>query len=246
MPLRALIVDDEPPARRELRRLLAAHGDVTVIGEADDLAGAVNAAADCPPDLLFLDLRLGADTGFELLPAVPRTTAIVIVTAYDEYAVKAFETNALDYLLKPVEPERLAMALARVRARLGAPSDAASDVRVLLPDRVSTSDWLLLRDGGREEFVRAAAIACITAEGDYTRVGTIDGSTRLVHRALLEWEARLPRDTFERVHRSAIVSLRHVIRVERDANHSWRLVLRGQPPVAVSRRASTRLRRICG
>lgn len=245
-PLQALIVDDEPPARRELRRLLAAHGDVVVKGEADSLAAARDAVTTDPPDVLFLDLRLGRDTGFEVLPAVPRSTAVVIVTAYDEFAVKAFETNALDYLLKPVEPERLAMALARVRTRPQRHDDTTGDGRVHLPDCVHVSDWLLLRDGGREEFVRTASIACITAEGDYTRIGTTDTRSRLVHRTLREWESRLPQEVFQRVHRSAIVNLHHVLQVERAANYTSCLTVRGQPPLTVSRRAGARLRKSRG
>jgi two-component system LytT family response regulator len=244
--LRALIVDDEPPARRELRRLLAAHADVVIVGEAWCLADARAALTGDPPDVLFLDLRLGHDSGFEVLPAVPGRTAVVVVTAYDEYAVRAFETNALDYLLKPVEPERLAMTLARVRARGLAHGDGPAPVRSYLPDRLSANDWLLLRDGPSEEFVRTSTVACIIADGDYTRVCTIDGHTRLVHRTLREWEERLPAELFVRVHRSTLANLRHVLKVERSANYTGRVVVRGQPPIAVSRRAAARLRKLHG
>lgn len=246
MSLRVLIVDDEPPARRDLMRLLQRESGVTIVGDVGDLDAARVMLAGAAPDVVFLDLRLADSTGFELLPALPAGTAVVIVTAYDHYAVKAFETNALDYLLKPVEPQRLALAIARLRARHAMPSAAAAkraEGRVALPDRLADNDWLLLRDGSREEFVRASAIACITAEGDYTRVGTIDGRTRLVHRTLREWETRLPGGTFVRVHRSALVNLRHVTAVERHFTYGARLELRGQPPLAISRRAATRLRR---
>jgi two-component system, LytTR family, response regulator len=245
MSLKALIVDDEPPARRDLMRLLQRESDITVVGDVSDLDAARALVATAAPDVVFLDLRLAESTGFELLPALPAGTAVVIVTAFDHYAVKAFETNALDYVLKPVEPQRLALAIARVRARHALPAAAAADPegRIALPDRLADKDWLLLRDGGREEFVRASAIACITAEGDYTRVGTIDGRTRLVHRTLREWETRLPGGTFVRVHRSALVNFRHVTAIERHLTSRSRLELRGQPPLAISRRAATRLRR---
>jgi two-component system LytT family response regulator len=245
MSLKALIIDDEPPARRDLMRLLQRESDVTVVGDVSDLDAARALLASAAPDVVFLDLRLADSTGFELLPALPAGTAVVIVTAYDHYAVKAFETNALDYVLKPVEPQRLALAIARVRARHAIPAVAAADHaegRVALPDRLADNDWLLLRDGSREEFVRASAIACITAEGDYTRVGTIDARTRLVHRTLREWETRLP-STFVRVHRSALVNFRHVTAVKRHFTSGSRLELRGQPPLAISRRAAIRLRR---
>lgn len=246
MSIKALIVDDEPPARRDLVRLLQRESDVTVVGDVSDLDAARVILAAAAPDVVFLDLRLADSTGFELLPLLPAGTAVVIVTAYDHYAVKAFETNALDYVLKPVEPQRLALAIARVRARHGIPASAAADPvegGVVLPDRLADNDWLLLRDGSREEFVRASAIACITAEGDYTRVGTSDGRTRLVHRSLREWQARLTSSTFVRVHRSALVNLRHVTAVTRYFTSGSRLELRGQPPLAISRRAAIRLRR---
>jgi two-component system LytT family response regulator len=246
MSLKALIVDDEPPARRDLMRLLEREGDVTVVGDVSGLDAARALLVAAAPDVVFLDLRLADSTGFELLPAVPAGTAVVIVTAYDHYAIKAFETNALDYVLKPVEPRRLALALARVRGRQTIPTTAAArhaEGRIALPDRLANNDWLLLRDGAREEFVRASAIACITAEGDYTRVGTTDGRTRLVHRSLREWETRLPGDTFVRVHRSALVNLGHVTAVDRHFMSASRLELRGQPPLTISRRAATRLRR---
>jgi len=240
--LRALIVDDEPPARRELRRLLTAHPDVEVVGEAGSLAEARAMVATAAPDVLFLDLRLDRDIGFEVLPAVPASTAVVIVTAYDEYAVKAFETNALDYLLKPVEPGRLGLALARVTAAKSRPRTAEGPT-IRLPDQVTANDWLLLRDGGAETLVRAASIACIVAEGDYTRVGTIDGRSRLVHRTVREWESRLPADLFARVHRSALANLRHVVRIERGPGSGAQLILRGHAPLAVSRREAARLRK---
>jgi len=249
MSLKALIVDDEPPARRDLMRLLEHEADVTIVGDVSDLDAARAVLAAGAPDVVFLDLQLADSTGFELLPAVPAGTAVVIVTAYDHYAIKAFETNALDYLLKPVEPQRLALAIARVRGRHAIPAAAAAGHaagRIALPDRLANNDWLLLRDGEREEFVRTSAIACIRAEGDYTRVGTIDGRTRLVHRSLREWETRLSGDTFVRVHRSALVNLSHVTAVDRHFTSASRLELRGQPPLAISRRAAARLRRTRG
>ena len=234
-------MDDEPPARRDLRRLLDSLGDVSVVGEAGTFDAARDVITNLRPDVVFLDVRLGDKSGFELMPAVPAPTAIVIVTAYDEYALRAFETNTLDYLLKPVEATRLALALARVRGRPPGGAARPADGRIALPGQVSVNDWLLLRDGGREEFVRTGSIACITAEGDYSRVGTIDGRTRLIHRSLREWESRLPGDAFTRVHRSALVNLRHIAAIER-TGLAHTVTLRGQPPIAISRRAAARLR----
>jgi two-component system LytT family response regulator len=237
--LTAAVVDDEPPARRELQRLLEAAGGVVVIGAAGSVDEAERVLAGAAPDVLFLDIRLGADLGFSVLPSVPAATAVVFVTAHDRFAVRAFEANALDYLLKPVEPRRLAAALERVRAhRARPPARPPADPRA----SVDINDWLLLRDGPREEFVRVSSIACITADGDYTHVGTADGHTRHVHRSLREWEGRLPAG-FKRIHRTAIVNLAHTVAIERGSRRSGTVIVRGQPPLPLSRRESARLKR---
>ena len=233
-PLRALIVDDEPLARRELARLLAAEGMVTVVGEAADVAGASRALSRDPPDVLFLDIRLGRESGFTVLPSLPPATALVFVTAFDEYAVRAFELNALDYLLKPVDPERLAVTLQRVRAGAVRRASARPATRSL-----TTRDWLFLREGGRDSFARVADVAAIVAEGDYTRLLVVGGPSRLVHRSLADWQSRLSDTGFVRIHRSALVNLHHVLEVRSGRE----LLVRGvAQPLAMSRRAAALLR----
>jgi two-component system LytT family response regulator len=239
--VRALIVDDEPPARRELRRLLVAHSNVEVVGEATSTLEAASQIAADPPDVVFLDIQLGSKSGMELVPSVPASTAIVFVTAFDRYAVRAFELNALDYLLKPVEPERLAVALGRVAARASAPS--------LTPPSSSldTRDWLFLRDGEHAEFVAVATITHITAQGDYSSIVTSDGRDRLAHVALADWERRLPAGDFLRIHRSTIVNLGFVTRVEPEVEHRFVVHVKGaKEPLAMSRRHMARVRAILG
>jgi two-component system LytT family response regulator len=212
---------------------------VTVIGEAADVAQAAVALSRDRPDVVFLDIRLGRESGFTVLPAMAPATALVFVTAFDEYAVRAFEVNALDYLLKPVDPERLAATLGRLRG-LGTPPAAARPPAGTL----SARDWLFLRDGARDTFLRVADVAAVTAEGDYTRVLAVNGSHRLVHRSLADWQARLPETSFARVHRSALVNLHHVLEVRRADGLSGQLIVRGVPqPLAMSRRAAALLRR---
>jgi two-component system, LytTR family, response regulator len=237
--LRALVVDDEPLARRELERLLSSYPDVAVVQHADSGGAALAAMTEQPPDVVFLDIRLGGESGFEIVPSVPHTTAIVFVTAYDEYAVRAFEVHALDYLLKPVDPDRLRVTIQRLAA-----AGADRDRHALPSGMLTVRDWLFLRTGRGDEFVRVAGVACVTAEGDYTRVITSDGRQCLLHRTLTDWERQLPADSFVRVHRSALVNLQHVVAVDRAANLTGRVRVRGCPtPIEMSRRAVLRLRR---
>ena len=239
--LRALIVDDEPLARRELARLLADCEGVRVAGEAEDLASALLAAADTP-DVVFLDVRLGREDGFALVPALPSGTAVVFVTAFDEYAVRAFEVHALDYLLKPVEPSRLAATVDRLCIERTARHPSAAPPPP--PARLSLADWLLLERGSRTAFARVGSVAAITAEGDYSRVHTVGGESVLVHRSLADWAERLPPGSFVRVHRSAVVNLQHVLEVRRATASTSHVAVRGvERPVEMSRRAAAALRR---
>ena len=244
--MRALIVDDEPPARRELRRLLAAHPDVEIVGEAASSAQAEAMLRQDPPDVVFLDIQLGTTSGMDVVPFAPPHTAIVFVTAFDSFAVRAFELNALDYLLKPVEPERLASTLLRVAARRGASTHShSSQARPAAP--FEKKDWLFLRSGERAEFVSVATITHIVADGDYSCVITANGTKRLAHVPLSDWEQRLPASDFLRIHRSAIVNLRFVTKVEPWSNGGFLVHMKGTPaPLTMSRRYAGRMRESLG
>jgi two-component system LytT family response regulator len=232
-PLRALIVDDERLARAELRRLLSCHPEISVDGEAGDLAEAERAVAELDPDVVFLDIRMPGGTGFDLLDRVRPRGRVIFVTAYDAHALRAFEVNALDYLLKPVNPERLASALSRLAPR-AAPAAAP---------RLGPDDHLWVATDRSARFVKVREIAAILGAGDYSEVVAADGRRSLVLRALKAWEDRLPAGLFARVHRGTIVNLERVDRIERDGEESWRVWLRGIPrPVPMSRRHAARLR----
>jgi len=233
IPLRALVVDDERLARVELRTLLAAHPQIDATAEAADLNAAVAAMAGQAFDLVFLDIQLGTGTGFDLLPSIGASCRIVFVTAHDAYAIRAFEVNALDYLLKPVHPDRLASTIARIER----PDPTPNAVHRLTTDGVA-----FLRSGTSAGFVKVGSIACILAEGDYSRVVTIDGRETLVLRSLAEWEARLPVETFVRIHRSAIANSAVVARTTRGRDGRWRLHIPAlAQPLVVSRRYGRRL-----
>ena len=235
--LEALIVDDERLARRELRTLLAAHPEVSVVGEADSVAAALALLESERPDLVFLDIQLAGETGFDLLERVGAADfKTVFVTAFDAYAIRAFEVNALDYLLKPVNPARLKKAIDRLL--LNEPAPPPTPLRPLDLD-----DRIYLELGGRSVFLKVGRVTHVTAAGDYSEVFTAEGQKFLVEKPLREWEARLPEKFFARIHRNCIVNLEYVERVESWFNRSHQLFLRGYAePLTVSRRHAARLK----
>lgn len=236
--LSALLVDDERLARVELRRLLAAHPDIEVVGEAEDIPGAASAVRTRRPDVVFLDIHLADASGFELLDEELGETAVVFVTALPAHAVRAFEVNALDYLLKPVSPARLERTLVRLRSTLAGPRPSG-ERKLTLEDRV------LVQEGARNELVRVSDVRCIRAEDDYSRLVLANGCEYLVHESLKSWEARLPPRHFVRVHRSTVVNLEHVERLSREENDTWRLHVRGlEEPLSMSRRYAVRVREL--
>jgi two-component system LytT family response regulator len=234
--LRTVVVDDSRLARGELKTLLAAHPEVEVVGEADDVESAVAAIADLQPDLVLLDIQLPAGSGFDVLERLPRAPAVVFCTAYDQHAVRAFEANALDYLLKPVEPARLALALARVLERAPAAPSASARSGPLAPD-----DPVFLRDGERCWFLKAGEISHIVIDGNYAHVHFRD-QRALIQRSLALLEERLDPAVFFRASRFVLVNLRHVRAVEPGVGDGYTLHLDGGAEVEVSRRQAREFR----
>lgn len=237
-PIRALLVDDEPPARRWLARLLRDHTDVALAGEAGTVEEAVSLASAVRPDVVFLDVQMPPANGFDLLPHLPPGTRVVFVTAHDSYAVRAFQTNALDYLLKPVHPERLEETLRRLRLQ-PAPVVSADP-----PERLSLNDLAPLRDGRILHMVRVGDIAAIQAEGAYTRVHVAGQSPVVVLRRVKEWEEILPAPPFVRMERSLIVNLSRIRAAEGGNREETRLLLRDAGEIVLGRAATRRLRRL--
>lgn len=232
-----LVVDDERLARRELKELLQeGHGDeIQVIAEAASVQEAATLARLHDPDVVFLDVHLAGETGFDLLPLLDGAVAVVFVTAFDRYAIRAFEVNALDYLLKPVAPRRLAATL----ARLGEPAPAESALTQVL----TYDDRLFLRLDDRMTFLQLRDIVAILAAGDNSILQLTDGKQARARKSLREWAERLPERNFVRIHRSTIVNLDFVERVEEWSHYTYRLYLRGiAEPLQMSRRWAARLR----
>lgn len=241
VPVRIVLVDDEPLARDELRELLRGLEAVEIVGEAASVAEARRICTEQAPDVVLLDIQLRGESGFDLVPHVPPETAIVFVTAFDKYAIRAFEVNARDYVLKPVEPERLVQSLARVRQRQGATAEASSTEPKLIT-RLTYNDLWFADDAQQSRFIRVQDITHITADGNYSVVhvdpaGTSGRRDLLLNQTLTAWEARLPTDHFVRIHRSAIVNMAYVERVSRGTGYVYHVFLRNRmAPLAMSRR----------
>lgn len=222
--MRAVIVDDERLARNELRRLLAAHRDIDIVGEAAHAEEARTRIAELAPDLLFLDIEMPGENAFELLASLDSAPAVIFTTAFDAHAVRAFEVSALDYLLKPVAPDRLAAAVDRA---------LANHKPMLATDRV------FVRDGERCWFVRLADVAVIESEGNYARLD-VPGQP-LLSRSLSYLEARLAPEFF-RASRKHLVNLKLVDKVEPGPAGGLVLIMPGGREIEMSRRAAQRFR----
>lgn len=239
--LRALIIDDEPPACDILRALLADHPHIAVVGEAGTVDDARRRLALGDYDLVLLDVQLRGGSGFDLVPSVRPGARIVFVTAFDQHALRAFTVNALDYLLKPVDPARLADAVSRLPAAAPVPAPEQPLGRLGPGDRV----WLKGERGAR--FVFLADVVALVSCDNYSEVFVADGAHFLVRRPLKQWEAALPPELFVRVHRQALVNLAHLDRVDNPDGEAPTLRLRGMDrPVACSHRLAPELRRRLG
>jgi len=240
--LRVLIVDDARLARSELRTLLAAIPWVECVGEADDVPAAREAILREQPDLVLLDVQMPSGEGFDVLEGLETVPMVVFVTAYDQYAVRAFETNALDYLVKPVDADRLQAALDRGRERLSAPAAVASPAMASGPrDQLGADDQVFLRDGERCWFVALGEIRKVVVDGNYARLWFRDQNAVLA-RSLSTLEARLSPALFFRANRNTLVNLRRVRAIEPSLSDGYDLTLDDGSQVEVSRRQARELR----
>jgi two-component system LytT family response regulator len=234
---RALIIDDEAIACDVLRVLLEAHAEIAVVGTAGTLRQARQLLARDDYDVVFLDIQLRGGNGFELVPHVRSAAQVIFVTAHDEHALRAFEINALDYLLKPVHPSRLARSL----QRLNEPPARAAETAALPRLRDDDTVFIKLDSGAR--FVPLASIGAILSCENYSEVLLAGGEKLLVRRSLKAWEDALPAPVFARAHRQAIVNLRRLLRIEEDGGDGPLLHLDGvKIPLRVSRREWSVLR----
>jgi two-component system LytT family response regulator len=231
--MKALVIDDERLARNEVRRMLAEFAWVSVVGEAENADEALTKINELRPDLLFLDVQMPGKTGFDLLESIRgELPHVIFTTAYDEFALRAFEVNALDYLVKPITSERLGLALSRVR-------DAGQQVVSDAPLRAS--DHVLVRDGTRCWFIPVRRIRLLESDGNYTRV-YFDSVKPLIYRSLSTLEQRLPPEVFFRINRQQIVNLDFIENIESWFSGGLKIWLRGGGECEVSRRAARAFR----
>jgi two-component system LytT family response regulator len=247
LPLRVLLVDDEAPARSLLREYLGAHADIEVVAECANGFEAVKAAAEFVPDLVFLDVQMPKLDGFEVLELLDTRPAVIFCTAYDEYALRAFEVNAVDYLLKPFGRERLAEALARVRDRRAAPPPPPSPDATALASAARPpgrfTERIVVRDGAHVHVVGLDSLEYLEAQDDYVAIHA-GGKTWLKHATLADVAGGLDPARFVRVHRSYVVPLERIARLELYAKDSRVAILHGGRELPVSRAGYARLREL--
>ena len=238
--MRTLIVDDEHLARAVLREYLAAHPDVEIVGECANGYEAVKAIAEHDPDLVFLDIQMPKLDGFEVVELAGSKPHYVFATAYDQFALRAFEVHAVDYLLKPFSRERLAETLAQVRLRAPQPARIEAVVKDAQA-RQQPLERILIRDGARVHVVAAGSIDYIEAQDDYVRINA-DGKGYLKHQRLSELEAQLDAGVFVRIHRSHIVNVGAVERIEPVSKDNHCAVLKSGVKLPISRSGYQKVR----
>lgn len=258
--MRTLIVDDERLARNEMRRLLAAHPGLVIVGEAANPREARAAIETLAPDLVFLDVQMPGGSGFDILASLDTAPAVIFTTAFDGYALRAFDVSALDYLLKPIEPARLAHALRKLGTRLETPvavteqeqaqtqnraQDKAEDKAQPVHERGAADGKVFIKDGERCWFVALEQIMLFESEGNYTRV-YFDGNRPLLLRSLNQLEARLDPERFLRTSRRQIVNLDFVQGIAPGPGAGMVLTLTGDLKVAMSRRRAAQFRQLNG
>jgi two-component system LytT family response regulator len=237
--MRAIIIDDERLARTELRKLLQDFPEVEVVDEAANADEGITKIDTLQPDLVFLDIQMPGKTGFDMLAELERAPHVIFTTAYDEYALKAFEVNALDYLLKPIEPKRLADAMQKLHV-------AEVKENHILPENFNQSilteaDQVFVKDGERCWFVKLSDIRLFESVGNYAKV-FFGGNKPLILKSLNALEERLDQKTFFRANRKHIVNLRMIDKIEPYFNGGLLLELKGGEKIEVSRRQTVKFK----
>lgn len=226
---KAIIVDDEYWARVSLQDKLKEIPEIEVIGEADSITKAKKEIEKLNPDILFLDVQLNDGTGFDLLNQLEFSGKVIFITAYDKYAVRAFEINALDYLMKPISERRLKMAIEKINI-------TKAPIKKKIPEKFKYDDRLMVIYRDYIHFIKISAIVLITAAQDYTLIKATDGKEYLLSKSMNEWESRLPEKKFCRIHRSSIINFEFIEKITKYSSNSANIYLKDfDEPFKVSR-----------
>ena len=237
----ALIVDDEELARQILRELLQAHPEISILAECANGFEAVKAVAEHKPDLLFLDVQMPKLSGFDVLELIERDMAVIFVTAYDQYAMKAFEVHAVDYLLKPIGRERFEEALEHAKKRVGGKLPSVEQIAAAARPPQQYLERLVVRDGTRVTLIPAAKLDYVEAQDDYVALAS-QGAKHLKQQTIASVEAGLDPARFVRIHRSYIVNFERVVRIEPYGKDSRLAILSDGTRLPVSRTGYARLK----
>lgn len=237
---RALIVDDEELARHIIRELLQPHSEIEIVAECANGFEAVKAFAEHKPDLIFLDVQMPKLTGFDVLELIGTEPVVIFVTAYDQFAMRAFDVHAVDYLLKPIGRERFEAALARAKERLGEKMPAAQELAAAARPPQQFLERVVVKDGTRVTLIPIAKLDYVEAQDDYVALASL-GKKHLKQQTIASLEACLDPKCFVRIHRSYIVNLERVVRIEPYGKDSRLAILSDGARLPVSRTGYSRL-----
>nr|WP_287937080.1 response regulator [Algoriphagus sp.] len=239
--MRAIVIDDERLARKELITLLNQLETVEVVGEAVNVEDAKEKIEQLQPDVIFLDIQMPEKTGFDLLEELDQVPHVIFTTAYDEYALKAFQVNALDYLLKPVEPKRLEEAIQKLQGKIEGISRREDGGGFINQKKLTLEDQVFVKDGDRCWFVRLSNVRLFESDGNYIKV-YFDNFKPMIHKSLNALDERLDEKSFFRASRKHIINLGWVEAIEPWFNGGLVVTLRGGDRIEVSRRQAARFK----
>lgn len=239
MKRRVYLVDDELLALEELKVLLAPFEDLEIVGFSDRVEQAINDCNELRPDLIFLDINMPGKDGFQFLEALEEVKEVIFVTAYDQFAIKAFEVNALDYLLKPLNPKRLAEAIQRFRSKVQTVEETTSE------GRLSADKKIFIKDGEKCHFVPISKIYLLESMGNYVRV-YYENHQPLLHKSLTYLEQKLPEELFFRANRQYMFNLDYIDQIEPYFNSTLLIVMKSGHKIDLSQRQSAKFREITG
>ena len=238
--IRSVVVDDVDMMRATLKKVLDNFPNIEIVGEASDYESARDVINKTTPDLVFLDIDLNGITSIDLLNEISCNPKIIFITSHPDFAIKAFELNAVDYIMKPISGDRLRKAIDRITADIETPAgtegEAISGFNESDSDRFSPDQIILLNFDNKMNFIKIRDINYIEAFGNYTKVYLNDGKLSITYNSIKSWDSRLPEDVFIQIHRSTIVNLLNVTKIEKWTNDTGRLFLKGiEKPFEISR-----------